>query len=174
MSVESSYWAVITAQVLFDLELTSDEKILFAHISSLTKKEGYCFANNAYFADEKVMNCAKETISRRISKLEKRGHIKTQIIYQSDEKTIEQRRIYVMTPGAYIGTPIDCTVNRGIDATINTPIDASVKDNINKSLNIKKTRKKAIPSKIETNDDSVVVTYPRYSTSRRFVSPGAS
>lgn len=39
--------------------------------------------------------------------------------------------------------------------------------------NAKKTRKKAIPTKVETNDDSVVVTYPRYGTSRRFVSPGA-
>lgn len=37
----------------------------------------------------------------------------------------------------------------------------------------KKTRKKAIPTKVETNNDSVVVTYPRYSTSRRFVSHGA-
>lgn len=39
--------------------------------------------------------------------------------------------------------------------------------------NTKKTRKKAIPTKVETNDDSVVVTYPRYSTSRRFVSRSA-
>lgn len=175
--IEPSYWAILTASVLFDPELSSEDKILFAHISVLTKREGFCFANNSYFASEKVMNCAKETISRRISKLEKRGHIKTQIIYGMDGKTIEQRQIYIMTLGAYINTPIDTEINRGIDRTINTPIDASVKDNINKALNInkpsKKTRKKAIPTKVETNHDSVVVTYPRYNTSRRFVSPSA-
>lgn len=174
----ASYWAIITAAVLFDDQLKNDEKILFAHISALTKKDGYCFATNAYFAQKNVMNCDKATISRRISKLEKRGHIKTQIIYAEDGKTIEQRRIYIMTLGAYIGTPIDRIINRGIDDTINTPIDASVKDNINKVFNInkplKKPRKKPIPSKVETSDDSVVVTYPRYSTTRRFVSPGAS
>lgn len=172
VEIEPSYWAILTSSVLFDAELSSEDKILFAHISVLTKKEGFCFANNSYFGSKKVMNCAKETISRRISKLEKRGHLKTQIMYGEDGKTIEQRRIYIMTPGAYIGTPIDTEINRGIDCTVNTPIDASVKDNINKALNInkpsKKTRKKPIPTKIERTDDETIVHYPRYTTTRRF------
>lgn len=161
VEIEPSYWAILTSSVLFDPELSSEDKILFAHISVLTKKEGFCFANNSYFGSEKVMNCAKETISRRISKLEKRGHIKTQIIYAEDGKTIEQRRIFVMTLGAYIGTPID----------------ASVKDNINKAINInkqsKKTRKKPKPTKVETTEDEMIVHYPRFTTTRRFVSSSA-
>lgn len=174
VEIEPSYWAILTSSVLFDPELSSEDKILFAHISVLTKREGFCFANNSYFGSEKVMNCAKETISRRISKLEKRGHIKTQIIYAEDGKTIEQRRIYIITLGAYISTPIDTEINRGTDRTINTPIDASVKDNINKALNInkqsKKTRKKPKPTKVEITEDETIVHYPRFTTTRRFLS----
>jgi len=46
---------------------------------------------------------------------------------------------------------------------------------IHKELELKKEKKtrKPIPTKVETKDDSVVITYPRYSTSRRFVSHGA-
>lgn len=139
IEIETGYWAVITADVLFDPTLSPIAKILYAHITVLQKKQGYCYASNAYFAQKKVLNCAKETVSRRISELEKRGYIKTQIVYKADGKTVDKRLIYVITIPFHhtintpidtdVNTPIDKNVNSPHDEQINTPIDTDVKDN---------------------------------------------
>ena len=149
-----SYFAVITAGVLFDREISNDGKILFGHISILSNKLGYCFASNSYFAGEDVMNCAKETISRRISQLEKRGHIKTQIIYEEDGKTIKERRIFILTAGSSVNTPIDATINRGIDAGVK---NNNIKENnikFNKSLSYETEREVLKKTKREESFDT--------------------
>lgn len=43
-----AYFSVIPATVLFSKELKPNEKLLYAAITSLANKEGYCFASNAY------------------------------------------------------------------------------------------------------------------------------
>ena len=42
------YYAVIPSTVLFNEELKSNEKLLYAVITALANKEGYCYASNNY------------------------------------------------------------------------------------------------------------------------------
>ena len=46
------YYSVIPSKILYNKELKANEKLLYAMITSLAYKEGYCFATNNYFAEE--------------------------------------------------------------------------------------------------------------------------
>ncbi|QMP81565.1 DnaB_2 domain-containing protein [Staphylococcus phage SAP3] len=127
MTDQPSYYSIITANVRYDNRLTDSEKLLFAEITSLSNKYGYCTASNGYFA--KLYDVVKETISRRISKLAKFGYLHIEIIREGNE--IKQRKMYPLTQSS---VPIDAKINTPIDAKINTPIDANVKEN-NTSIN---------------------------------------
>ena len=128
MSDQPSYYSIITANVRYDNELTDSEKLLFSEITALSNKNGYCSSTNNYFSN--LYDVAKETISRRISKLNQRGYIKLEIIKKG--KAVKQRRIYPLTQTSI---PIEDSVNSPIDNSVNTPIDANVKEN-NTSINI--------------------------------------
>lgn len=114
MNDQPSYYSIITANVRYDNRLTDSEKLLFAEITSLSNKYGYCTASNNYFA--KLYQVVKETISRRISKLQSLGYLKVELVKQGNE--VKQRKMYPMTQSSI-----------PIDAEINTPIDAKVKEN---------------------------------------------
>lgn len=122
MTEQPSYYSIITANVRYDNRLTDSEKLLFAEITSLSNKYGYCTASNGYFA--KLYDVVKETISRRISKLAKFGYLHIEIIREGNE--IKQRKMYPLTQSS---VPIDAKINTPIDNSVNTPIDANVKEN---------------------------------------------
>ena len=127
MTDQPSYYSIITANVRYDNRLTDSEKLLFAEITSLSNKYGYCTASNGYFA--KLYGVVKETISRRISNLSKYGYLNIEIIKEGNE--VKQRKVYPMTQSSI---PIDAKINTPIDNSVNTPIDANVKEN-NTSIN---------------------------------------
>lgn len=127
MNEQPSYYSIITANVRYDNRLTDSEKLLFAEITSLSNKFGYCTATNSYFA--KLYEVVKETISRRISNLNKYGYLKIEIIKNGNE--VKQRKMYPLTQSSI---PIDVKINTPIDDSVNTPIDANVKEN-NTSIN---------------------------------------
>ncbi|MGX0437548.1 putative phage protein (TIGR02220 family) [Staphylococcus hominis] len=127
MSEQPSYYSIITANVRYDNRLTDSEKLLFAEITSLSNKYGYCTATNSYFA--RLYEVVKETISRRISNLTKYGYLKIETV--KDGKQIKQRKMYPLTQSSI---PIDVKINTPIDNSVNTPIDANVKEN-NTSIN---------------------------------------
>lgn len=127
MNEQPSYYSIITANVRYDNRLTDSEKLLFAEITSLSNKFGYCTATNSYFA--KLYEVVKETISRRISNLNKYGYLKIEIIKNGNE--VKQRKMYPLTQSSI---PIDVKINTPIDNSVNTPIDANVKEN-NTSIN---------------------------------------
>lgn len=93
MTDQPSYYSIITANVRYDNRLTDSEKLLFAEITSLSNKYGYCTASNGYFAT--LYNVVKETISRRISNLIKFGYLKIEIIKEGNE--VKQRKMYPLT-----------------------------------------------------------------------------
>jgi len=63
-------YAVITARVLFNKELTSTQKLLIAVISNLSNARGYCFASNQYLGE--CIGLSKHTVRDAISDLEKK------------------------------------------------------------------------------------------------------
>lgn len=85
------YYAVIPSTVLFNENLKANEKLLYAVITVLANKEGYCFASNSYLA--KLFNSQPHTISNWISNLNKLKLVCVEII-RNDKNEIIQRRIY--------------------------------------------------------------------------------
>lgn len=66
-------------------------RIMYAEITALSNKNGYCSAGNSYFAD--LYEVAPETVSRWISKLNQSGYIQLETewneTYQREERRIK-------------------------------------------------------------------------------------
>ena len=135
-----NYYGILPANVRYDKELKPMEKILFTEISSLTSKEGYCYAKNSYFAD--LYDVHKNTVGNWINNLVKRGYLKSVIIYEKGTKNIQERRLYITTPTSEkVDTPVNKkndTYQRkdleGINEKIDTSINEKIEDN-NTSIN---------------------------------------
>ena len=64
------YFAVIPATVLFNNELKPNEKLLYALITALSNKEGYCYASNKYLGEKlgaKIVLKALEEPAKQIA-----------------------------------------------------------------------------------------------------------
>ncbi|HCZ1986288.1 TPA: conserved phage C-terminal domain-containing protein [Staphylococcus aureus] len=127
MTDQPSYYSIITANVRYDNRLTDSEKLLFAEITSLSNKYGYCTASNGYFA--KLYEVTKVTVSRRIANLKECGYLHVEIIRNGNE--IKQRKLY---PSTEMIRPINTNDNTPINNSVNTPFITNVKEN-NTSIN---------------------------------------
>ena len=152
--MERSYYAIIPANVRYDDRLTPNAKLLYGEITALCNEKGYCWASNSYFAE--LYKVSKETVSRWISKLEKLGYIRTELIYEQGTKSVKERRIYICD------APIDKNINRyrqnnqyPIDKNVNTPIDKNVKGNntvFNNTINNSSSSNNSIDKNIKENN----------------------
>lgn len=122
MTDQPGYYSIITANVRYDNRLTDSEKLLFAEITSLSNKYGYCTASNGYFA--KLYEVTKVTVSRRIANLKECGYLQVEIIREGNE--IKQRKMYPLTE---MLRPINTNDNTPINNSVNTPIITNVKEN---------------------------------------------
>ena len=86
------YYSIIPATILYNKELKANEKLLYAIITSLSNKEGYCFASNKYLAEKLGVN--PKTISSWVSDLRDRNFIVVEQI-RNENKQIIQRKIYI-------------------------------------------------------------------------------
>ena len=99
------YYSVIPSTILYNNNLKPNQKLLYAIITSLSCKKGYCFATNKYLADK--LNAKPKTVSTWISDLKNKNYIIVEII--KDEKNqVAERRIYINdTPILFLmDTPI--------------------------------------------------------------------
>lgn len=131
------YYSVIPATVLYNKELKANEKLLYAIITSLACKEGYCFATNKYLAEK--LGVSHKTVSNWISDLQKRKFIIIELI-RNENKQIVQRKIYI--------NDVPYPLNNGYQyqSKNGQAIHQKVEDN-NKRNNIKnntKSQKKSI------------------------------
>ena len=86
------YYSVIPSRILYNDKLKPNQKLLYAIITSLSCKEGYCFASNKYLAEKLKVN--PKTISNWISDLNSKGFIIVDI-EKSENNQVIQRRIYI-------------------------------------------------------------------------------
>mgnify|MGYP002514246673 CR=1 FL=1 len=89
MEEKPNYYSIIPADVRYDTNLTSTEKLLYGEITSLTQKTGECWASNKYFAN--LYDVEPQSISRMIKHLTEREHITYRIVYKENKKEIEKR-----------------------------------------------------------------------------------
>ena len=161
-----SYYAIIPADVRYDATLKPNAKLLYGEITALCNQKGYCWASNSYFAN--LYNVSKETVSRWISLLIKRGYLHIEVIYDDKKKCIAERRIYLTTAiDKNVNTycqksqyPIDEKINR-VSSKKSIPIDEKVKENntVNNTSNNKKNNT-ANTSKIKDDFARLWALYP--------------
>lgn len=89
-----NYYAIIPANVRYDKNLKDKAKLLYGEITSLSNKDGYCWATNRYFAD--LYDVSTTTISTLIKNLIDSGYIKSQIIYKEGTKEILNRYLSIV------------------------------------------------------------------------------
>lgn len=90
---KSNYYAIIPATVRYSKELKANEKLLYGEITSLSNKNGYCYAQNRYFAN--LYNVSIETVSRWLSHLQKLGFIQV-AVKRNENKEVIARYIYIV------------------------------------------------------------------------------
>lgn len=62
-----NYYAIIPANVRYDKNLKDKAKLLYGEITSLSNKDGYCWATNRYFAE--LYDVSTTTLSTLIKNL---------------------------------------------------------------------------------------------------------
>ena len=86
------YFAVIPATVLFNNELKPNEKLLYALITALSNKEGYCYASNKYLGEK--LGVDHKTVSRWIANLRRYNYLVIDIIRNEQQEIIQRKNHY--------------------------------------------------------------------------------
>ncbi len=141
-----SYYAILTADVRYDKTLKPLARLLFAEITALCNKEGYCWASNQYFAD--LYEVDKTTVSGWIGQLKTRGYLTVQLEYKEGSKQILNR--YIKINGEGIDEITKTSFQKDVD-----PIDQKTK------VNTKTNTKTNITVNNVDDFDSFWKFYPR-------------
>ncbi|WP_405266631.1 helix-turn-helix domain-containing protein [Cellulophaga sp. Ld12] len=110
--IEPSYYSILPAPVRYDKRLTPNAKILYAEITSLTNKLGFCYASNRYFED--LYKVSTQSINFWLQQLEKNGYINRIIYRDKGTKEILNRYITIFEK------PIQENFNRPIQEILIT------------------------------------------------------
>lgn len=124
MNNNPTYYAILTADVRYCAYLSPQEKLLYAEITALSNKDGYCSAGNPYFA--KLYNLSDVTISRQIKHLEDLGFINVK--YDKTGAKITKRYIFAINKNV---NGITVTINKNDNSTINKNVKENNTSNIN-------------------------------------------
>jgi hypothetical protein len=125
---EPSYYSILPAPVRYDNRLTPNAKILYAEITSLTNKLGFCYANNKYF--QTLYEVSKQTINNWLKQLEQYNYIERHIYREKGSKEILNRYITIFEK------PIQINLNRPIQDILKDN-STSINTKHNNSLNSK-------------------------------------
>lgn len=91
---KKNYYAIIPANVRYDINLCPNAKLLYGEITALCNEKGFCWASNSYFAE--LYSVSTVSVSRWISLLEQLGYIKVDLIYKENSKEIKCRHIRIV------------------------------------------------------------------------------
>jgi hypothetical protein len=86
-----SYFAVLSSKVRYCKALEPHAKLLYAELTALTDRHGYCWATNRYFAD--LYEVDVRTVTRWVSSLEKEGFI----VCEYKKEGIQTQRLIYLT-----------------------------------------------------------------------------
>ena len=86
----AGYFSIIPARVRYDKSVTANAKLMYAEITALANKHGYCFASNQYFMD--LYDASEASVRRWLKSLEEAGHIKRDV---AKKRSGTDRKIYL-------------------------------------------------------------------------------
>lgn len=158
------YYAIIPSTILFNKEIKPNEKLLYAVITVLSNKEGYCYASNSYLA--KLLNAEPHTISKWVSHLKGLGFVCLEII-KNDKGEIIQRRIYPNDTPYTINRTYPYAINRteGMSqkGQYNNIIDNNINNKIDRLFNYILNKENEIPKEFEDVEyDEIIIALKRY------------
>lgn len=85
------YYAILPAKVRYDSDLTPNAKLLYAEVTALCRKEGYCWATDEYFAE--LYGVSTRTIERWVYDLvDKKYLYKYSDTFRYDDGTVKRIR----------------------------------------------------------------------------------
>ena len=97
MKQQPNYYAIISAEVRYDKNLTANAKLLYAEITALLHMNGECFATNKYFSN--LYGKSVVTISKWIGELISNGYISSSYTYKGGTKEIDRRYLSILKGG---------------------------------------------------------------------------
>ena len=161
------YYAVIPATVLFNERLKPNEKLLYALITALSNKEGYCYASNKYLGEK--LGVDPVTVSRWITDLRRNKYVFIDIM-RNEKKEIICRRIFPNDVPYRLNNqyPYILKNQEGIDEKVkdNNIIDNNINNKkIDRLFNyiIDKDKEKEIPEEfINVEYNEIIVALKRY------------
>ena len=121
-----SYYSIIPATVRYDHNLKANEKLMYGEITALSSKNGYCWAENRYFAE--LYDVHKITISKWLKNLEDNGYIRTELKYVYGTKQVSKRLIYIND------TPIS-QITKGYKSNDYDPVNQNAKEELSTTSN---------------------------------------
>lgn len=133
MEEKPNYYAIIPANVRYNVNLNSSQKLFYGEITTLTQKTGECWASNNYFSN--LYNVRPSLISNWLRALEKENLIVVE--YEKKGKEITKRTIRL------VGTQnIEYVFNKSEEGIQNiepnnTSINTTSKKEINKERKFK-------------------------------------
>lgn len=96
---DAGYYGILPAEVRYDKKLLPSAKLLFVEITALCRKDGYCWATNAYFAE--LFDAKERTIQRWIKLLCDSGYCYTVIkTFRYEDGTIKKVRYICLSKNA--------------------------------------------------------------------------
>lgn len=164
--MKKSWYAVITADILYSKNLTTRQKLLYAVVGNLSNEKGYCFASNAHFS--RMMNCSIRAIQRDLNVLEKAGII-GRVMKLDNNGKVEYRALSPMTNMSpphdkYVTPPHDKYVmynNKVFNNKINIPF-ASFWDTYDKKVGDKFKVKRKWESLSNKDREKIMNVLPEY------------
>jgi len=130
-------------EIMHDKNLTSNQKFIIAEIQQLSQLERGCYAHNQHFAE--LIGMARESVSRSIKDLEKKGYISVEIVNGSrnHERLLTLNNL-LNPPKQFVKPPLtksqETKENKTVNKTINrqkTPTLEEISIYINsKNLNV--------------------------------------
>ena len=97
MKQQPNYYAIISAEVRYDKNLTANAKLLYAEITALLNMNGECFATNKYFSN--LYGKSVVTISKWVGELISNGYISSSYTYKKGTKEIDRRYLSILKGG---------------------------------------------------------------------------
>ena len=92
MEEKPNYYAIIPANVRYDVDLRASAKLMYGEITALSSKYGVCTASNNYFA--RLYEVDSSAISKWITQLKNKKYIEVE--YETKGKEIKKRIIRII------------------------------------------------------------------------------
>ena len=167
--MNKGYYAIIPADVRYDVRLTPNAKLLYGEITALCNEKGFCWAMNEYFAD--LYSVSKVSVSKWVGNLRDCGYIEVQMQYKEGTKQITNRYIRLSTPLKENFNTLTKISLIPSQRKVKDPIKEKFKDNTTVNNTINNTSNIGETSSPVVHEEKELVVQTKKKPVKRFVPP---